>query len=142
MVAWTLLPGRGARPDDRSRAMGGKPPQGAAARFVITITAALVTALLVVPAAQAVSQKQAERRALKALGVQKGDDPVIVFKLDRALRPGARIGQAGTARMPRGGRGGADTGVVNAPMDAVGGLRLRGERAYFFYADLGPFQTF
>ena len=128
--------------------MGGKPFQGHAARLATTVAAALITALCVVPAAQAVSQKQAERKALKALEVKRGNDPVIVFRLDRTLRPGARIGQAGTDRMPGAGRGprgsrvDAATGVVSARTPADGALRLRGERAYFFYADLGPFQTF
>ena len=121
--------------------MGGKPPQGRAARLATMIATALVSALCIVPAAQAVPQKQAEQRALRALGVQRGDDPVIVFRLDRTVRPGARIVQAGTARRPHGGRV-EETGVVSSRTPAIDGLRLDGERAYFFYADLGPFQAY
>lgn len=67
---------------------------------------------------------------------------MIVFGLDRTLRAGTRIGEAGTVRKPRGGRVDAGTGVVSTRTPAIRGVRLRGERAYFFYADLGPFQTY
>jgi hypothetical protein len=111
-------------------------------RLALVAASALLTVLAVAPAAHAITPEQAERRALKALGVERGDEPVIVFRLDRTLPAGSRITEAGTSRRPRGGRREAGSGVVSARMPRVGGLRLPGERTYFFYADLGPFQTY
>jgi hypothetical protein len=95
----------------------------------------------VAPAAEAIPQKAAERRALDALGVRGGDDPIIVFRLGEPVRAGARIGQAGSPRQPRGGRR-ARTGVITSRLRTLPRMRLRGERAYLFYADLGPFQAY
>jgi VCBS repeat-containing protein len=97
--------------------------------------AALLGALLLThaPAAQAITKKGATRKALDALGVAKADAPVIVFRLQRPLRAGARISQAGTARQPS--RRAARTGVIAKAAPALATMR---EPAYFFFADQAP----
>lgn len=93
------------------------------------------------PSAQAsISPRVAGRLALDALGVAKSTSPVIVFGVDQPLRPGARISQAGTVRQPRGRASAA--GVVASAAPSVAGLRLPGERAYFFFADDAPYGAY
>src|SRR3954468_2534987 len=77
---------------------------------------ALVVALLLVIAApaQAVDRDQAATRALAALGSASGSGPVVVFGLPKPVRAGSRITHA--SRLV---------------------LRVRGERAFFFYEDAG-----
>jgi VCBS repeat-containing protein len=100
------------------------------------ILTALLAALLLSHASTAraaVTQKDAERKALNALGVEKGSAPVVVFRLGKPVRAGARISQAGTARQPSGGS------ITTKAAPAL--LRMR-ESAYFFFADQMPYAAY
>ena len=94
---------------------------GSLAVLVLALCAALLLAVAAPASASATSRKQAAKRALAALGSKKGSRAVIVFGLTKTVRADARVTHAGTK-----------TRVV----------RARYERAFFFYEDSGPYQSY
>lgn len=110
-----------------------------ALRVLRAFSAALIAlALAAVPASAAVSRKAAGERALAALGVKQGEQPVVVFEVARALTGGTLLSQAGEARAPKP-RGKLGTDADRAPIL----LRVaKGHRAWAFYADWAPYQAF
>ena len=84
---------------------------------------AFCVALLAAPAVSdsAVSRHGATNSALAALGSRNGSSPVIVFRLGKTVRAGARVTEAGAAKR-----------VV---------AKAR-ERSYFYYEDSGPFRAY
>jgi hypothetical protein len=79
-----------------------------------------------------ISRAQAAARALKALGVKTGTDPVRVFALNKTREPGTRITQAGRSVASRPARS-----TFAAPLV----VQLT-ERSYLFYADDDPYTLF
>src|SRR3954463_5440947 len=99
------------------------------------VVAAFIVALVWTGSAQAVTRPQAQRSALKALGVARGSHAIVVFGLPRPVAAGTRLSEpahapTGAARRLRG------TGVTTGRASAV--LRT-GERAWLFYEDQSPY---
>src|SRR4051812_42825890 len=94
-------------------------PLGCHAVLVLALSAALL--LAVAAPASAMSRKQAAKRALAALGSKKRSGPVIVFGLTTAVRADARVTRAGAKKRL---------------------VRIRHQRAFFFYEDSGPYQPY
>ena len=88
---------------------------------VIAGALALALSLATATPASAITQKQATKKAVAALGAGDAAGPVIVFALPEPLRAGSRITQGRTTK----------------PVLAVGR-----ERALFFYQDRGPSQPY
>jgi hypothetical protein len=91
--------------------------RGAAAAVALTLLS-----LVVAGAAFAVTPKQATKRAVAALG--STGHPVIVYGVATALRPGARITQAGGKKSAR------------------HLLTVGSERAFLFYEDGAPYRAY
>lgn len=98
-------------------------------------------------AGAAVSRAKAERKALAALGAQRGTAPVIVFRHQAALRRGSTITEAVAGQASRrASRASAGTKALRsagvrldvAPVVARAGK----EPVWFFYADQAPYQAF
>jgi hypothetical protein len=93
-------------------------------RLAPTSGAALLTcaALMLVAAspASALSRHQAEKKALASMGSKQVKGSVVVFGLKKSLRPGTRVTQT---------RADGSKKVL---------LRVRSERAFFFYEDSTP----
>ena len=121
-----------------------------ASAVLICVTAVLALAAFAT-AAQAISPAAADRAALRALGSERGDAPVIVFRQGRPLAPGTVVRQAGAARAAAASsafapntpvrrdrlrRAGAT--VTRAPQVA----RVGGEAAWLYYEDRAPFQLY
>ncbi|MDQ3933344.1 MAG: Ig-like domain-containing protein [Actinomycetota bacterium] len=115
---------------------------------VLAMCAAFVLALLALaaPASAAVTQKQAAKKALAALGTEKRTDAVIVFGLPSRVRAGTAIQQAGTNKPTTGSTRGLNSKLRQAGVRTVRPpVVLRGfsdERFYFFYEDRGPFMLY
>jgi hypothetical protein len=95
----------------------------ASASLAAFLTCAALMLVSAAPAA-AVTRKQAERNALAALGSKQAGGPVVVFGMKKSLRPGTRVTQAranGSKRLL---------------------LRVRSERAFFFFEDATPFSLY
>ncbi|MEH3054310.1 MAG: hypothetical protein PGN13_09940, partial [Patulibacter minatonensis] len=110
-----------------------------AIRPLRALVAALIALFIVAsPAAAAVSQKAAGKKALSALGVKQGKQPVVVFSVKRALGGGTQLTQAGQAKPPVPG-GSLGTKATTAPVL----LKVpSGRRAWAFYADWAPYQAY
>jgi hypothetical protein len=81
---------------------------------VLLICAALM--LVAASPAAALTRQQAEKKALASLGSKQASSPVVVFGVKRALPAGTRVTQSGRLL-----------------------LRVRSERAFFYYEDATPF---
>jgi VCBS repeat-containing protein len=105
----------------------------------LALLAALATAS---PAAAAVTQKQAAKKALAALGTEKRSDAVIVFGLPKPVRAKTVVTQAGTNRPTTGSTRGLNSRLRSAGVRSVRPpVVVRGfskERVYLFYEDRGP----
>jgi trimeric autotransporter adhesin len=102
--------------------------------FALMLCAAL--SLASAAPASAITRKQAANKALAALGSSSRSNPVIVFGAMKPLREGTPVAQAGTRAPWKLSR--AAFRAVRAPLVA----RVGGERAFFFYEDLGPFRAY
>jgi hypothetical protein len=95
------------------------PPVTRARLAPATLGALLICAALMLVAAApaaALTSQQAEKKALASLGSRQASGPVVVFGTKKALRAGTRVTQSGRLL-----------------------LRLRSERAFFYYEDATPF---
>lgn len=107
----------------------------------------LLSLALVVPATSqaAVSRSQAEQRVIRALELEKGKSPVVLFRNLTPVRSGTAIRQAGPssgsakATKPRSKvlRAAGVEVVKAAPVFVV-----RGEPVWFFYEDRAPYQAY
>lgn len=109
--------------------------------------AALIPLFTASPAAAAVSQKQAERKAIAALELGKGTSPVVLFRQTSVVPRGTSITQAGAAASKRASRAAvsrdralksAGVKIIKAPVVA----RTGGDAAWFFYEDQSPYQAY
>jgi hypothetical protein len=116
-------------------------------RPVVPVLAAMAS-LLGPPAVASAdtTSSAAARKALSALGVRKGDGPVVVFRQPRLVPARTTIGQAGASTAGRAERVRARVpklrraGVTVTTTPAV--TRTRGEAAWLFYEDQVPYQSY
>jgi hypothetical protein len=111
----------------------------------------LVALLATAPSAHAVDRQAAAKKALAALDVQKGDEPVIVFGLRGTLPPGTLVSQAGPS-------GAAAAPAARSRFELARQRRIRSagvemrrtssviragsEPVWLFHEDAGPSQAF
>jgi hypothetical protein len=110
------------------------------------VSTLLVAAVTASSASAATTAKDAERRALAALDVRAGNDPVVVFRQPGTVPAGTAIRQAGVRDAARA-RAATGAGValrragvttVEAPLV----LRTGDEPSWLFYEDRAPYQAF
>ncbi|HEX8051739.1 MAG TPA: tandem-95 repeat protein [Thermoleophilaceae bacterium] len=95
-------------------------------------------------ASAAVTQKQAAKKALAALGSEKRSDAVVVFGLPTPLKAGTKVTQAGTAKSTKGSTKGISSRLRSAGVRMVKAPAVLTvtKRSYFFYEDRGPFELY
>ena len=106
---------------------------------------ALSTAFAAPTAEAAVTQKQAEKKAINALDLADGKAPVVLFRKLTTVPAGTKIRQAGpSSAKPKTSKPGrvslreAGVQVVAAPVV----LTSTGEPSWLFYEDRGPYQAY
>ncbi|MDO8186374.1 Ig-like domain-containing protein [Conexibacter sp. JD483] len=128
---------------DRSTAQGLR---GAAAAMFICAIALIAFA----SPARAISPASADRAALRALGSERGDAPVIVFRQGRPLAAGTVVRQAGAERASASSAFAPNTAVRRDRLRRAGAdvtrapqvIRVGGEAAWLYYEDRGPFRLY
>lgn len=93
----------------------------------------------------AVSRAQAEQRVLRALDVETGKTPIVLFRNLKTVKPGTPIRQAGPATSTAKATAPSSKILKAAGVDVVKAapiFTVKGEPAWFFYADLAPFQAY
>jgi VCBS repeat-containing protein len=117
-------------------------------RLTTAITAVLAACLtllaLASSASAAVTQKQAAKKALAALGSESRTDAVVVFGLPTPVKAGTKVTQAGTTKSSKGSTKGISSRLRSAGVRMVKAPRVltASKRSYFFYEDRGPFQLY
>ena len=106
----------------------------------------LLTPLVAAPVADAaVSRSQAERRVIRALDLDEGKKPVVLFRGLTTVRPGTAIRQAGPSKTSAKSTAPADKVLKTAGIEVVKAapiFTVKGEPAWFFYEDRAPFQAY
>lgn len=93
----------------------------------------------------AVSRSQAEQRVLRALDIEAGKKPVVLFRNLTTLKAGTAIRQAGPSTATAKASRPSSKLLKAAGVDVVKAapiFTVNGEPAWFFYADLAPFQAY
>lgn len=107
----------------------------------------LLTPMLAAPAVAdaAVTRSQAEQRVIRALDLEDGKKPVVLFRNLDTVSRGTAIRQAGPATTTAKSTAPADKVLKAAGVDVVKAapvFTVKNEPAWFFYADLAPFQAY
>ena len=124
----------------------GSPPNRAVPAAALVAVALVLVGILAFAgtASAAVTQKQAAKKALAALGTKKRSDPVIVFGLPSPVSARTLVTQAGTTNPTPGSTSGLTSKLRSAGVRTVRApsvIRASG-RSYFFYEDRAPFQMY
>ncbi len=131
---------------DRSTAQGLR---GTASAMLICAMA-LVAVAAFATSARAISPAAADRAALRALGSERGEAPVIVFRQQRPLAAGSVVRQAGAERAAASSAFAPNTPVRRDRLRRAGAtvtrapqvIRVGDEAAWLYYEDRAPFQLY
>lgn len=106
----------------------------------------LLTPMLATPVADAaVSRSQAEQRVIRALKLDDGNKPVVLFRSLTTVGAGTAIRQAGPSSTSAKSSAPSNKVLRAAGVDVVKAapvFTVKGESAWFFYEDRAPFQAY